>query len=169
MTVKFRTKTLQLLLVALTIPTAACADSTAKPQANISMEKNAPKLAYILEKTATPTKWDPAGAAVVNFKHCVQRPSGNEATIKATYQLYLDEIRFDLEYAAAAKANNFKVSSPTVKLHSASLVGACPSGAKATCDGGNVSEHYYTDAGWVLDKFKKSCGYNTSDTWSVSK
>lgn len=167
MTTIYKPKMFQALLAALTLSAAACGNSAGGSKTNL--ETDGPTLAYILEKTATPTKWDTAGAEVVNFRHCVQRNVGDEAAVKATYQLHLDEIKFDLETIADAKANNYEVSSPPVKTHTASLLAACPAEAIATCDKGNLVEHYYTDAEWVLAGFETSCGYSGSDKWSVSK
>lgn len=167
MTAIFNKKTVQILFLALMGSVVACSEATNSGRA--STEDSGVKLAYILEKTATPTKWDPDGAEVDNFKHCVQWSAGNEATAQATYQLHVDEIKFDLETVADAKANNYEVSTPPVQTKSASLIGACPSGAIAKCDKGNVVEHYYTDAEWVLAGFEKSCGYSGSDVWTKTQ
>lgn len=187
----FNTKSTQILLLALAVSAAACSgaensaadvietdtieigtienDGMTEEQVKEQARYGNKKLAYILEKTATPTKWDPDGAEIDKFKHCVQRLKGNEVVVMATYQLHLDEIQFDLETAADAKANNYELSSSPMKLHSAELIDVCPSGAIATCDRGDVIEHYYTDAMWVLAEFEKSCGYSGSDIWTKSK
>lgn len=165
MQILINTKLLRILFVTLTMSMTAC--SLGLAESNTSNETDGSRLAYILEKTATPTKWDPKGSEVVTFNHCVQRPKSSEAIIRSTYQLHVDEIKFDLETAADAKANNYEVSSPPIKTNAASLIAVCPSGAIATCDKGNLIEHYYTDAAWVLDGFEKSCGYSGSDVWRV--
>jgi ferredoxin-like protein FixX len=153
-----------ILLLALTASITACSGVTNHGKTIIS--SGGAKTAYILEKIATPTKWDPEGSVVVEFKHCVQAQPGNEAMIQMLYQAHVDEIEFDKETLADAKANNYSVSTPPVQTTSATLIEACPSSAYATCDKGNVVEHYYTDAEWVLAKFEKSCGYSGSDTWT---
>lgn len=161
-----KNKSFGVLFVTLTVSLTAC--SIDLNESNASQNTDGPKLAYILEKIATPTKWDPKGSQVVTFRHCVQRSQGSESIIESTYQLHVDEIKFDLETAADAKANNYEISSPPIKTNTASLLAVCPQGAIAICDKGTLFEHYYTDATWVLDGFEKSCGYSGSDVWRVS-
>ena len=124
------------------------------------------KSAYIFEKTNTPTKWDPEGSVTVQFKHCVQGQPGNEAATESVYRLHVAEIKLDKLTRADAKANNYEVSSPPVTMQSVALIEACPKGANATCDKGNVVEHYYTDSQRILAEFEKSCGYSGADTWT---
>ncbi len=147
------------LFLALAVPLAACGNAN-------NASKSGAINAYMLEKTATPTKWDPEGSVVVQFKHCVQGQPGNEAMIKMIHQGHVDAIKFSAETRADAKANNYEVSSPPVTTQSAALIEACPAGANATCDMGNVVEHYYTSAERILAEFEKSCGYSGADTWT---
>ena len=162
----FKASVKTLLALAAITSITACGGAGNAGGGDKSSKDSGVKTAYILEKTATPTKWDPDGSVVVKFKHCVQAQPGNEAMIKSTYQLHVDEMKFSAETRADAKANNYKVSSPPVTTQSATLIEACPAGANATCDKGNVIEHYYTSSERVLAEFEKPCGYSGADTWT---
>lgn len=166
MTDKTSTKPFQILLLALAMSTAACSSAANGENNNKTTKSGGAKTAYILEKTNTPTKWDPDGSVVVKFKHCVQGQPGNQAMINMMHRSHVDAIKFSEETRADAKANNYKVSAPPVTMQSATLIEACPTGANATCDKGNMVEHYYTNSQRVLAEFEKSCGYSGTDTWT---
>lgn len=72
------TELFQILFLALAMSTAACSAASNGGNNTKVANNNASgvKAAYILEKTNTPTKWDPAGSVVVKFKHCVQGQPG---------------------------------------------------------------------------------------------
>lgn len=152
------------LVLAILSSLTAC--NGAEKDGTASKGDNTAKTAFMLEQTNTPTKWGPDGSVIVQYGHCFQGQPGSEALIKMLHQARVDEIKFDEETHADAKVNNYEVSSPSVTTRSVALIKVCPTAANATCDKGNLVEHYYTNSPRILAEFEKSCGYSGADKWT---
>lgn len=120
-------------------------------------EVGSPSNAFMMEKTDTPE----VGASVT-YQHCVQGAPGNEASVQAMYRLTVGEIEFD----AASRASGGNFSSPPVVTNSAVALQSCPAGARAVCDRGSFSDHYYVDSRWVLILLEANC--RNAGNWGVS-